>query len=524
MSIRLNPYALAIAMVAIATLATQWLFSALNTETYVLFNSVVAVIAWYGGKNAGLLAIALSAFAISVFSIDSPQVQIASDGGDSWHLVLEFTLISLLIVFLTAKLHAERQHVEQLGIRQMQEKESQLRMAVQAAHLGIWDWDMVSEAITLSVEHAVIFGLALDEFDGKYRTFESCIHPDDRAGLDRAVDLAIQRRMIYQHEYRVVWRDGSIHWVEGRGQAFYDATGRPIRMSGIVLDIDRRKEAELSLRRYERIFATTPDSIALVDPTYTYQMVNQAYLRRFQKRPGEIIGHSIAEIVGNQVFETECKPRLDRALAGERVQFYLWYDFPITKHRYLSITYTPYLETDRTISGVTVSIRDMTKLQQAETELQQREEHLRQILQQMPVMLDAFDADGNIICWNQECERITGFSAEEVIGNPTIMELFYPEAAYRQQMMAQWAERGNTYRNWEWDFTCKDGTIRTISWSNLSDRFPVPGWAAWGIGIDVTERNQNIDALTRLNADLESQLADCRARLAEQSQQHEPPE
>jgi PAS domain S-box-containing protein len=515
MRICLNPYALSIALVVIATFATQWLFSALNAETYIFFEAVVAIIVWRGGMNAGLFSVALSAFAISVFFL-TPQVSIALDVRDGWHLILESTLLALLIVFLTSKLHAARRHVEKLGVRQAQEKESQLCMAVQAAQMGIWDWDMVSGAVTWSAEHAAIFGLALDEFDGRYTTFAACIHPNDLAELDRVVDLAIHRRAIYQHEYRVVWRDGSIHWVEGRGQVFYDAAGQPIRMSGIVLNIDQRKQAELTLRRYEHIISTTPDLIALVDRAYTYQTVNQAYMRRFQKRPGEIIGHSIAEIVGNELFEAECKPCVDRALTGERVQFARWYDFPITKHCYLSITYIPYIETDRTISGVTVNVRDMTSLKQAETGLQQREEHLRQILQQMPVMLNAFDADGKIICWNYECERITGFSAEEVIGNPSVMELFYPEVAYRQQMMAKWAERGNSYCNWEWNFTCKDGTIRTISWSNLSDQFPVPGWAAWGIGVDVTDRNQNIDALTRQNADLESQLSDCKARLAAQ--------
>lgn len=360
---RLNPYALAIIMVAMSTFVTHWLLPIFKAETHVVFDAIVVVVAWYGGMNAGLLAVALSTVinSIFIFLINSPQVPIASDSGERWHL-LSSTFSALLVVFLTSKLHAARQRVEQLGIRQMQAKETQLSMAVQASRMGIWDWDMVSGVITWSVEHAAIFGLILDEFDGKYKTFESCIHPNDRAGLDRAIDLAIDRRMIYQHEYRVVWRDGSIHWVEGRGQAFYDATGQPIRMSGIVLNIDQRKEAELALQRYEHIFATTPDLIALVDPTYTYQMVNQAYMRRFQKRPTEIIGYSIAEIVGKEVFETECKPRLDRALAGERVQFDLWYDFPITKHRYLSITYTPYIETDRSITGIMVSIRDITHL------------------------------------------------------------------------------------------------------------------------------------------------------------------
>ncbi len=522
MSIRLNPYALAIVMVAMATIATHGLFSVLKVETHVLFEAVSAVIAWYGGMNAGLFAVALSTLALSVFLINSPPVPIATGGGGHWHLVLECVLINLLVIFLISKLHATRQRIEQLSQAQLQAQQNQLRLTVEAAQIGIWDWDMVSGAITWSVEHADIFGLAPDAFDGKYTTFADCIHPDDRAEQDRVLDRAIHRQRLYQHEYRVVWRDGSIHWVEGRGQAFYDATGRPIRMAGIVIDVDQRKQAELALRRYEYIFATIPDLIALVDPAYTYQMVNPAYMRRFQKRQEEIIGHSVAEIAGNEMFETECKSHFDRALDGERVQVEFWYDFPIAKHRYLSMVYTPYREADRTISGVVLSVRDITDRKQTEIALRQKEENLRQILQQMPVMLDAFDAEGNIIAWNHECERVTGFSAEEVIGNPNIMELFYPEVAYRQQMMADWAERGNDYRNWAWDMTGKDGTIRTIAWSNLSEQFPVPGWATWGIGVDVTERNQHIDALNRLNADLESQLADCRARLAAQSQPHEP--
>ncbi|WP_404790540.1 DUF4118 domain-containing protein [Altericista sp. CCNU0014] len=127
MNTRLNPYALAIAMVTIATFVTHWLFPVFKAETHVVFDAMVVVVAWYGGMNAGLLAVVLSTFinSIFIFSIDSPQVPIASDGGERWHL-LSSTFSALLVVFLTSKLHAARQRVEQLGIRQMQEKENQL--------------------------------------------------------------------------------------------------------------------------------------------------------------------------------------------------------------------------------------------------------------------------------------------------------------------------------------------------------------------------------------------------------------
>ena len=139
----------------------------------------------------------------------------------------------------------------------------------------------------------------------------------------------------------------------------------------------------------------------------------------------------------------------------------------------------------------------------AEDALREREENLRLVIQNMPVMMDAFDKDSNIIIWNRECERVTGYRADEIIGNPRAMELLYPDDNYRQQMMAKWAKRGHNYYNWEWDITCKDGTTKTIAWSNISERFPIAGWATWGIGIDITRRKRALDNLQKRERELE---------------------
>jgi len=87
---------------------------------------------------------------------------------------------------------------------------------------------------------------------------------------------------------------------------------------------------------------------------------------------------------------------------------------------------------------------------------------LRTILRNMPVMIDAFDAQGLIIVWNRECKRVTGYTAKEIVGNPRAMEILYPDAAYRERMMRQWKERGDNYYNWEWKMTAKDGSIKTV--------------------------------------------------------------
>jgi PAS domain S-box-containing protein len=125
-----------------------------------------------------------------------------------------------------------------------------------------------------------------------------------------------------------------------------------------------------------------------------------------------------------------------------------------------------------------------------EEALRQSEEQLRRVVQHMPVLMDAFDAAGSIVVWNAECERVTGYTASEVIDNPHVLEVFYPDGNYRTRLLQEWAEKGHNYRNWEWDITAKDGSVKTIAWSNISEHFPIPGWATWGIGVDVTERKQ----------------------------------
>ena len=118
------------------------------------------------------------------------------------------------------------------------------------------------------------------------------------------------------------------------------------------------------------------------------------------------------------------------------------------------------------------------------------EERLRLIIQNMPVCMDAFDEQGNLVVWNAECERVTGYSAAELVNNPRAMEILYPDQAYRDRMVQQWLERGNDYRDWEWEITAKDGTKKTIAWSNISGRVPIPGWASWSLGVDVTQRKK----------------------------------
>jgi PAS domain S-box-containing protein len=126
--------------------------------------------------------------------------------------------------------------------------EQQLALVVDAVQMGIFEWTVQTGKVKWSHHHARLFGLMLEEFDGTYATFERCVHPDDVAGVKANVEKSLAARTEYNHEYRIVWRDGSEHWIETRGQVFGDSQGQTLRMMGTVADISPRKAAEESAR------------------------------------------------------------------------------------------------------------------------------------------------------------------------------------------------------------------------------------------------------------------------------------
>lgn len=126
----------------------------------------------------------------------------------------------------------------------LSQSQERLTLAMEAAQLGLWDWNKTNDKITWSYNHARFFGLKPEEFDGTYEAFLACVYRDDRQLVQQAVASALHGDGKYLAEFRVIWPDGSLHWITGKGQVFYDATGEPTRMLGIVRESTAAKEAE----------------------------------------------------------------------------------------------------------------------------------------------------------------------------------------------------------------------------------------------------------------------------------------
>jgi PAS domain S-box-containing protein len=209
----------------------------------------------------------------------------------------------------------------QAGVIDMNTEHSQsayeyrLQAAIDAVDIGLWDWDLVSGRITWLGHHERLFGFAPGEFDGTYASFEKRIHPDDLEELNRVVEHARQEKSEYTHEYRVVWPDGSMHWIAGRGRFVYNETGQPVRMYGAVLDITERKQSDAALmeanQRLSMLLQNAPLAITVMDSKALVQTWNPAAERLFGWSADEVLGRPIP------IIPKEERQGFDELLADE---------------------------------------------------------------------------------------------------------------------------------------------------------------------------------------------------------------
>ncbi|MEG4805419.1 response regulator [Microcoleus sp. ARI1-B5] len=129
--------------------------------------------------------------------------------------------------------------------------EERLRVAIEASQMGTWDWNILTGEVVWSEGHEQLFGLEKGSLAGTYEAFWACVHPDDRDSIAREIAFCLEKKIEYQHEFRVIWPDGSLHWIAGRGKFFYDGTGQSVRSMGVVWDITDRKLSEARIQESE---------------------------------------------------------------------------------------------------------------------------------------------------------------------------------------------------------------------------------------------------------------------------------
>jgi PAS domain S-box-containing protein len=375
----------------------------------------------------------------------------------------------------------QRIHTE----RALRESEEQLKLALEGANDGLWDWDIKTNSVYYSPRWQTMLGFEPGEVKPHINAKEKLIHPDDFVQVkEKLLEHLVGKTSIYQSEHRVKSKDGKWIWILDRGKVVErDKHGKPLRAVGTHTDITERKLAEEAVRERETriaaILDTAVDGIITINEKGLIETFNPAAEKIFGYRAKDILGRNVNMLMGGEdreLHDTYMKRYLStnqaKILGIRREVMGLRADgsgFPMQ----LAVSEMR-LGNRRHFTGI---IRDITLTRQAERLLQDTMAFKQGILDSAKLSIISTDARGIIQTFNAAAQQLLGYSERELVGKVT-PEIFHDRDEIAQRSIKISEELGQSVRPGFETFVAKAriGIADEQQWTYISKsgkRFPV---------------------------------------------------
>ena len=211
------------------------------------------------------------------------------------------------------------------------------------------------------------------------------------------------------------------------------------------------------VRLHAYITSTIEHPMSFLDRSYRYQVVNKAYEGLYGRSREEIVGRTVADLLGEDVFESEVRPRLDRCLTGRTVHYGLWAEFPKADRRFMRMTYFPYRDEAGEVVGVVSLGRDETERRAAEEALRESEEKFRTLFDASPQAMAVTDLEtGRFVAVNDRLCELAHYDREAFEGESTTSMGFYSPTD-REHFIAA-LQKDGVVNGLDMNFLVGDGT------------------------------------------------------------------
>lgn len=392
---------------------------------------------------------------------------------------------------------------EKNGVMQVRdESDAHLRLAVQAANVGVWDWDLRANEVSCSAECKQQLGFGPHELIWGAGGWQESVHSDDLARLlEVAADYMANPVQECSAEFRLRHKDGSYRWILAQGALMRDGNGQPVRLVGASVDITRQKHVEAALRasetRLNAILSTTPNvGVQGYDLDGRVVLWNKASELIFGWSESEAIGKTLDQLI-HTASEADDFRQVLRAMVGhEQCVGPLEYRFRRRNGEEAWCLST--LFEIPAVNGSPIFICmdiDITVQRRITDALRSNEASLRAFVDALPEPAMLIQVDGTAIIVNQAMARSLRTTTEKLIGH-CVFDFMPPEVANarreRVRIACQNKQAGHFEdRNGENVFLNYFNPI--LDRSGIVDRIAV-------IALNVTELKRAEEALHRSEA------------------------
>jgi len=263
-----------------------------------------------------------------------------------------------------------------LAEKDLRESNQRLMLAVQAAKVGIWSWDIQAGTIIWDARMCAFFGRPEEDFPQKNNefmdisldTFMQIVHDEDREKVSEALTQALEQNSNYECSYRIVWPDSSMHFIEASGVLTFNPEGGRSRMIGICLDVTERKTMERSIREINRqreqiasaIVEHAPVGIVTLDAGLNITDVNRAFATMTRTPIKELLCKQLVTVLPEQIYQ---KAQISME-TGSSCQFFR-HKIGLTERysersHYWDISFWPLLSSKGLTTGAILQVADCT--------------------------------------------------------------------------------------------------------------------------------------------------------------------
>ena len=214
------------------------------------------------------------------------------------------------------------------------ESELQLHIALNAARLATWSWNLAGEKVNWSEGIEALFGFPPGSFNQTIAAYLGCVHPADRDWVEQNLSGARAVESAFEVEHRVRWPDGETRWMYLKGNSAAGDTGAVERISGVVMDITDRKRTEAQMQKLAAFARYNPNPVLEFSVegrlTYFNDAAQAMALTLGQRQPAEILPANTVRLV-QECLATERPQTTTEVTPGART--IAWSFFPIAPHQ-----------------------------------------------------------------------------------------------------------------------------------------------------------------------------------------------